>query len=272
MRFQLITDLDDNASGPLQDRALHYGDGLFETMLMREGQIALWQHHYERLRDSAAKLSIGCPQQLDLERALDGYRALGKDQIIKLILSRGCSGRGLVWPRHAEPVVYLLSYPFDPAVAATDIRAVVLDEWLPLNPKLAGLKHLNRLDYVLASEQLARLEGFNEALLCDQQGYLVEGLVHNLFFTLDAELHTPELDRCGVAGVMRAGIIKKLKAVGKRVTIGRYRQQDILRASAVVYCNSVHGIRPVTCVDSTSFDSRPLVNELQALFHAAETA
>jgi len=272
MRFQLVTDLDDNASGPLQDRALHYGDGLFETMLMREGRIALWQEHYARLHDSAARLSMGCPRQSDLALALDGYRALGTDLIIKLILSRGCAGRGLVWPQHAEPVVYLLSYPLDQGVGVSDIHAIVLDEWLPLNPRLAGLKHLNRLDYVLASEQLAEREGFNEALLCDQQGDLVEGIVHNLFFTLDGDLHTPELDRCGVSGVMRGAIIKKLKAVGKRVTIGRYRKQDILRASAVVCCNSVHGIRPVTRVDSTSFDSRPLVNELQALFHAAETA
>ena len=272
MRFQLISDLEASAPASLQDRALHYGDGLFETMLMQGGQIALWDSHYRRLAASAERLGIACPGQAQLDDALRAYAGLDRDLVIKLILSRGIGGRGLSLPDNPQPVVYLLHYAHDAAMVGSAIKATRLERVLVDNPRLAGIKHLNRLDYILASQRLAQRGEFNEAVLEDQHGFVVEGIVHNLFFTLDGRIHTPGVDTCGVAGVMRDTVVKRLKQAGKHVTIGRYRWADLQAAESIVYCNSVQGIRPVIAVDGETWRSAPLVNELQALFHADQTA
>lgn len=268
MSFQLITDLDEGAAASLQDRALHFGDGLFETMRMREGKIALWEAHYDRLQRGAARLRIGCPQNDHLRAALERYRDESDDLIIKLILSRGARGRGWAWRDDMQPIVFLMHYPLKLPQEVEPIEVAVIENALPINPTLAGIKHLNRLDYILASERLAAKPEYNEALLGDRQGNLVEGIAHNLFFEMDGTLHTPLLDRCGVEGVMRQSILKKLKHAGKPVTIGRYREQDLTRAGGVVYCNSVHGIRPVVRIDDKAYPSNALANTLQALFDA----
>ncbi len=267
MRFNLITDLDPARAIDHAERGLHYGDGIFETMLLTHGEIPLWPQHYQRLQQSAARLSIPCPERDWLESQLEPYLHLQQELVIKLILTRGSGGRGLALPKPLIPSVLVLKYPYK-YQSNQVIKAYISEITLPKNPNLAGLKHLNRLDYVMATEALNQHQEFDEALLLSADGHLVESIVHNLFFVLDDVICTPDLKDCGVDGVMRQMLLKKLLEQGKNVKISDFRKQDILAASECFLCNSVHGVRPLVQLEQQEFAIGPLTTELQTIFNA----
>ena len=267
MRFNLISDLTDESHTDLQERGLHYGDGLFETMLLADGQIKYWQEHFARLQDSARKLSIECPSKHWFEFRLKPYIDLNKRFVIKIILTRGQGGRGLQLPSDLKSNIYLLKYesPTDPN--KDTIKAMFSDVTLPQNFNLAGMKHLNRLDYVLAAHQLQQYPEYNEALLFNTSGFLVESIIGNLFFVKNGLICTPLLDESGVRGVMRGLILKKLKQAGKKVNIGTYVKQDVIESDECFLCNSVQGISPLTQIENTPFPIGSVTQYLQQEFH-----
>lgn len=266
MPFNLITDLDDTQPD-IQDRALHYGDGLFETMLLESEKIPFWDLHYRRLSESAQRLSIKCPDKAWFEKQLEAYLDLKKNLVIKILLSRGSGGRGLMLPDELTPNIYLLHYPYAKSDKIQHVKAIISEITLPKNKNLAGLKHLNRLDYVMATQALNRLPDYNEAILCDDDGYIIEGIVHNVFFVKNNEICTPDLSDCGVEGICRQLIIKKLKNKNIDVNIGRFSIESILTASECFFCNSVQGIRPVILIQDKVLGIGPVSQQLQQEFH-----
>ncbi len=253
MHFRLISDLDESSCVDLQDRAFHYGDGLFETLLLENGELRFWPAHYQRLSESAQRLLIACPDKLWFEHELQPYIALKKRLVIKILLSRGSGGRGIQLPKKDSSNVYLLHYNADNIVLNQSIKAIFSEITLPENQNLAGIKHLNRLDYTLAAASLQQYPTFDEALLMDKHGHVIEGIIHNLFFVRDGIFYTADLSRCGVNGVMRRIILKKLKQMGKKVKIGDYLRSDVLAADECFVCNSVQGIRPLNAIGKQIF-------------------
>jgi 4-amino-4-deoxychorismate lyase len=270
MHFRLISDLETPACADLQDRALHYGDGLFETMLLENSAIKFWPQHYRRLSASAKKLHIKCPSSNWFEQRLQPYFDLGKRLVIKLMLTRGSGGRGIHFPAENIPNVFLLKYNADNIDINQLVRVTFSEITLPENKNLAGLKHLNRLDYVLASTALQHHPEFDDALLETADGYLIEGIIHNLFFVHDNTIFTPDLSRCGVDGVMRQMILKNLKQMGKQVKIGRYSRHDLLVSDECFLCNSVQGIRPISAIDQQAFTTGPVTQQLQQQIYSHE--
>jgi len=263
MPFKLITNLDSSQPVDWSDRGLHYGDGLFETMLLVDGVIRYWQEHYQRLSSSALKLNIKCPDISWFEQHLQPFVQQNKTQIIKIIITRGSGGRGLSIPDDICSNIYLFNYKADLTSYNQNVKAISSSITLPINTNLTGLKHLNRLDYVLASDNLKQFPEFDEALLADQDGFIIEGIVHNLFFIRNEEFHTPDLSSSGVDGVMRQWILKKLKQQGKKVTIGFYTLDDVLTADECFLCNSVQGIRPLIQIQQHNFAIGPNTRQLQ---------
>lgn len=269
MPFNLITDLYNNSQADLMDRGLHYGDGLFETMLLEAGHINYWSEHYQRLLTSATRLEIPCPGRSWFEQQLQPFIDFEQTLVLKIILTRGPGGRGLQLPDDLVPNVYILHYPYSKDNNNQYVTATVSEITLPINKNLAGLKHLNRLDYVLATQQLKKRAGFNEALLVDTQGYVIESIINNLFFVVGNELNTPDLSESGVDGIFRNLIINSLKQTGKKVKIGHYTIQNIISADECFVCNSVQGIRPVIRIEETEFSIGPLTQQLQQVFHGS---
>lgn len=265
MHFNLISDLDENPAADLQDRALHYGDGLFETLLVDNGQVKFWPEHYHRLQISAHRLNIACPDVDWLQQQLQPYINLDQRLVIKIILTRGCGGRGIQLPEKTAPNIYLLKYSSDNIIINQPVKVTTSSITLPDNLNLAGIKHLNRLDYVLASSELGQTSGFDDALLRDSRGHVVEGIIHNLFFVRDGIIHSPDLGRCGVDGVMRQVILKKLKQWQNSVKIGHYSLQDVLNADECFLCNSVQGIRPIHTLGQHTFATGDITQRLQQI-------
>jgi 4-amino-4-deoxychorismate lyase len=267
MPFNLITNLDSSTQANLLDRGLHYGDGLFETMLIVNGSIRYWREHYLRLSSSASKINIKCPEESWFKEKLRPFLDFSDSHIIKIVITRGSGGRGVFIPNQLSPNVYILKYDNSNIVLNQSITTIISEITLPKNKNLAGLKHLNRLDYVLAADDLKQQPDYDEALMSDVDGFIIEGIVHNLFFARGNEIYTPQLSTSGVDGIMRQLILKKLNQGKKKVNIGTYTKQDVLNADECFMCNSVRGIRAVLRVQQQEYNIGPVTRQLQQEFH-----
>ena len=129
---------------------------------------------------------------------------------------------------------------------------------------LAGLKHLNRLEQVLARAEWQDT-AYAEGLLCDTSGRVIEGVFSNLFLIKDGELITPDLSRCGVAGVMRAEILQQAQSLGISQTVRDVSYAELVAADEVFVCNSLYGIWPVCALATHDWPVGPLTRKLQGL-------
>lgn len=253
-----------------RDRGLHYGDGLFETIAVRDGRPQLWDRHLARLTAGCERLRLPAPDAAllaaEAAQLCDGV-AQG---VLKIILTRGVGGRGYAIP-HADAataagrmsrILIRLPAPDYPATHYRDGVAVRLCELrLGDAPALAGIKHLNRLEQVLARSEWSD-PGIAEGLMRDAEGAVIEGTMSNLFIVRTGGLETPELTRCGVAGVMRGRIIDRARELGLAVTERRLMPADLAAADECFLCNSLIGIWPVRRIDDNVLPVGPLTRWL----------
>jgi len=253
----------------LKDRGLAYGDGLFETIAVRGGQPILLDRHLARLADGCARLAITA----DIEQIADEllrYAAAMGEGVLKLILTRGDGQRGYA-PDPAAPGRRILqgnppaAYPA--AHAEHGIRLFPCTTRLSRQPLLAGLKHLNRLEQVLARAEWQDSE-HAEGLMLDRTGRVIEGVFSNLFIVRDGVLITADLKRCGVAGVMRAEILFQAESLAIPSQITDISLEQLQWADEVFVCNSVYGVWPVRAYAALSWPVGPLTRKLQSLARA----
>jgi 4-amino-4-deoxychorismate lyase len=252
------------------DRGLHYGDGLFETIAVFDGHPCLWEPHCWRLLRGCERLGIPAPDlHLLRAEAREIIQEAGPGTpraVLKILLTRGIGGRGyrpLVQPQPTR-VLYLSPWPDHPQDAESEgVRVRLCNLRLAGNPWLAGIKHLNRLEQVLA-----RMEwddpGIFEGLLCDPQGHLVEGTSSNLFLWQGGALRTPDLGGCGVGGVAREAVIATAQALGVPVSIGRVSVADALGADLLLLSNSLIGLWPVRQLEERRYDPTSIPADLLA--------
>ncbi|QKZ06060.1 aminodeoxychorismate lyase [Pseudomonas eucalypticola] len=253
----------------VKNRGLAYGDGVFETIAVKAGRPTLLARHLHRLVEGGARLSIGVDAQL-VERELLAAAALLGEGVLKLVITRGDSQRGyaadpLAAPRRLvlanAPAAYPVSH------AQQGVRLFDCQTRLAEQPLLAGLKHLNRLEQVLARSEWSSPD-YAEGLMRDTSGRLVEGVFSNLFLVRDGHLLTADLSRCGVAGVMRAELLAQAERLGIQVQVRDLWLADLEGADEVFVCNSVYGIWPVYAFVSLNWSAGPLTRKLQSLARA----
>jgi 4-amino-4-deoxychorismate lyase len=255
-----------------RDRGLQYGDGLFETMRIHRRRIRLLDYHLDRLLDGCRRLEFKPPVTTSLRRELERAASSRGEGILKLLLTRGSGSRGYR-PTGRERATRILSEHALPrsilAQSAAAARVRICATPLSMNPRLAGLKSLNRLDSVLARGEWQD-ERIWEGLMCDTDGNWVCGTMSNLFLRRGAMLLTPLLDRCGVAGVMRRWILESSAQLSLRAEVRRIRFEDLQSAEEVFMSNAVIGIRSVGSIEraqsgSLRFASVTAADRLRAL-------
>ncbi len=255
---------------PLSDRGLAYGDGLFETLLLFRGRPVWWGEHLDRLEHGARTLGIAAPPrdawQQDLARLLLAQPApLPERRVVKLLLTRGSSRRGYAIDPAAPARRIVQVLPAPPAAGRDGIALRWCALRLARQPRLAGLKHLNRLEQVLA-----RAEGddpaFGEGLLCDDGGQVVSAIAANLFIVRQGRLLTPPVAAAGVAGVCRRWLLEHGAAECALAV------DDVHGADELFICNSVRGILPVCRLDERRWPVGPVTREQSARLAAAEPA
>jgi 4-amino-4-deoxychorismate lyase len=230
-----------------RDRGLQYGDGVFETMRVRGCAVRLLDYHLQRLYDGLARLAIAAPEEQGLRAELERIAAHRQHGILKLIVTRGSGVRGYR-PTGLERSRRIATLsPLPPAVRARPqgaVRVRVCATALGSNPRLAGLKTLNRLESVLARSEWTDVRIW-EGLMRDMDDHFVCGTMSNLFVTRGSSLMTPMLDRCGVAGVMRRWVLEQAQAIGLQPLQCRLNWDDLRVADEVFLSNAVVGVRSV---------------------------
>ena len=233
----------------VHDRGFHYGDGLFETFAVSNGEPALWDGHMQRLQLGCQRLNFPA---LDLALlrsealSLSGGVAQG---VLKIIITRGGGGRGYRAPPplSAQVTRILALYPWPDYPAAfwsEGVTVRVCATRLGWCPALAGIKHLNRLEQVLARSEWDDAS-VAEGLMLDIQGNVIEGTMTNLFVVRNGQLLTPDVSQCGVAGVMRNWILAYARVAGIPSAITALTLDNVNSADEVFLCNSVIGLWPV---------------------------
>jgi 4-amino-4-deoxychorismate lyase len=254
------------ASLPLSDRGLAYGDGLFETIQVRDGQPRLLERHLQRLGEGCARLRLDCDQVL-LRQELTAFCAALGQGVAKLLLTRGDGLRGYAPPtQSAARRIFLGSaLPEYPAHNAEQgVQLFPCQTRLAEQPLLAGLKHLNRLEQVLARSEWQDPQ-YAEGLVLDQAGRVIEGVFSNLFLVSGGVLKTPSLERCGVAGVMRAELLAAASRMGLVPQVRDVTLDELYRADEVFLCNSLYGVWPVRRLQQRDWPVGPLTRKLQAI-------
>lgn len=249
------------------DRGLMYGDGVFRTLPVRNGKPLSWRLHYARLSADCAALGIVCPPEpLLLEEASRLTEAAG-DSVLKIVVTRGESARGYAVPEGIEPTRILISSPmpsYPDAYCTEGVRAHLCVTRLALQPALAGIKHLNRLENVLARREWRDPE-IAEGVMLDMEGNVIEGTMTNLFVSRGGILYTPKLDRCGVAGVQRERIMGLAGRLGLTLRVGTLPLPFVFEADEVMLCNSVIGVWPVRELGGRGLRSGDLASRMREL-------
>ena len=232
-----------------RDRGLQYGDGLFETMRVRDGRIRLLEYHLDRLFDGCRRMSMDAPAAPALRRELVRRAKPQADAVLKLILTRGPGTRGYR-PSGRERCTRILSLSAAPSFAAAESlqRVRICATPVGSNPALAGLKTLNRLESVLARSEWSDARIW-EGLMRDTDGNLVCGTMSNLFVRRGSTLTTPALDRCGIAGVMRRWVLEQAAALELHPRQGRLNVEQLDDAAEVFMTNAVAGVVSVSVIE-----------------------
>jgi len=241
------------------NRGLQYGDGLFETLPIQEGTLLLWPRHLERLERSAARLGMTAPLDTLTGEAASLAHGLTL-AILKVMLVRRADGRGYrPHTRDVDRILTVWSWPQRPP--AQDGAALTWCETrLARQPRLAGLKHLNRLEQVLAQQELS--EPYWEGLMQDTEDGVIEGTMTNLFIVEKTTLVTPLLDQAGVRGVMRDCIMVCARDLGLAVREERVTKERVLGADEAFVCNSIIGICPIASLPGRHYGDGPVTQAL----------
>ncbi len=244
------------------NRGLGYGDGLFETLVVHNGMPRRWQAHMDRLGVGCERLGIAMPPQALLLREVQTVSTALVDAVVKIVLTRGGSARGYRPSQDAGCIRIVSAHVFPLDIdenTARGVKARICDLRLAIQPALGGIKHLNRLEQVVASTEFFA-EGVSEGILLDQEDHVISAVSANIFLVLDDRLLTPRLDRCGVRGVLRSQL---LAAFSTRCEQRRIQVDLLQEADEVFICNAVRGIVPVTAIDSQRYEIGPFTRKLQ---------
>ena len=248
------------------DRGLYYGDGLFETVAIVNGQPQLWSQHEARLQAGCERLSITGVDMAALTDEVIRHCSRMPKGILKVIITRGCGGRGYAAPNELTPtrIIRLSKASIYPATHREQgIKVRVCQQRLSHNAQLAGIKHLNRLEQVLARQEWQ--DEWVEGLMCNQHGEVIEGTMSNVFMVKADVLITPAIIDCGIAGVMRGMILDSARALGINTLIQAISIDELMTADEVFIGNSLIGIWPVRQLDAQHF---PVGPQTQGLMQA----
>jgi len=252
---------------PADDRGLQYGDGVFETIFVRRGVPRFLAAHRERLRRGLTRLGIPFPRSEILDREIARAAALAPPlAVLKIIVTRGSmSRRGYAPAGIAVPRRVVSLWPTAPLAPELLEKGATLDVSrlrLPEPSPFAGLKHLNRLENVMAAADGVGGSGF-DVLLLNSDGHVVSGASCNVFIMESGRLSTPPVTRSGVAGVMRGIVLREAPRQAIAICERSFTLDEALAADAMFITNARIGVVPVKRVREHEFAMSDVVTRLR---------
>ncbi len=249
----------------LFDRAIHYGDGLFETIALRHGVLEYLEEHLSRLQQGAAVLGLPEINTDELTAEIKSIIGSRIQAVIKVILSRGSGGRGYQQPDPVSVSRIIYCYPWP--VHYDELSAFKLrfcETPLSSHPRLKGIKHLNRLENVLARNEWS--DDYHEGLMADMDGNWIEGTMSNLFWVNNGVIYTPLLQHAGIEGIVRSKVMEvaNLAQIPCKAVFCSDKE-TLLNADELFMTNSLFGIKPVNYLDGKTYSSGEITIRLQSL-------
>jgi len=248
------------------DRGLAYGDGVFETMLSFYAEIPLWDYHLARLKRSLSRLKINLLDSDSLKDIVKDHLDSSQQQIIKITVTRGTGPRGYSPSNSTEPTTIISVTDHNnksDVFIEKGVKVSFCETCFSRQEKLAGLKHLNRLEQVLASTEFID-SGHDEGIMMDEMGNVISATMHNIFLVTDGALITPDLNYSGVLGVMREFVLSLAREEGIPVSIKDVSLSELLAANELFLTNSIHGIWPICELDSNILLVGKITSRLQS--------
>ena len=246
------------------NRNSQFGDGLFETCLVENKKILFWINHFARLNRGCKQLKISKVDELvwlsDVKKALS---LCSYDRcVVKLILSRGESQRGYGFKDDIKPVRAVIISELQKATLSNSFSLEYCQSGYDSNPKLAGIKHCNRLEQVLARAGLKSDEG----IMMDENRNVISVTQGNIYAIHGNTLITPKLDKCGVEGTRRAVILDLAKLLGIKVKVEALSVEKLGQADEVFISNSIIGIQSISQIGEISFGESPITKKIKDAF------
>lgn len=253
MDLWLINGEPDGELSP-DDRGLNYGDGLFETIALRGGACRFIDDHLQRLANGCQRLHMPEPDMAIIRREIDQLIAGQRDGVVKVVMTRGAGERGYAPPTDCKVTRLVGFAAAEPtACPVNGVQLTWCKTPVSLNPLLAGLKTLNRLDSVLARAELTNKK-YSEGLMLDVAGRVVCGTMSNLFVWKDGMLLTPGLSEAGVNGIMRTKILSIARGAGIQTEVRNIYPDDLDEAEGLFVTNALIGLWPVKALDDRLYD------------------
>lgn len=266
--------IDGAAGGSISalDRGFHFGDGVFETIACLHGRPRFLPLHLERLANGCRVLGFAPPAEQDLREEIERLAAEDERAIVKLIVTRGpATVRGYAVSGREQATRVAIRYPWpveDPVLQQQGVSVRVAAMRLGENPALAGLKHCNRLEQILARAE-PEAASAAESLMLSRSGKLISGTMTNVFLidgsSQAPRLRTPAIDMCGVAGVMRRVVLRQAARSGVAAMVCDLEPADLAAATEVFLTNARVGIWPVGRLQARTLVPGPVTRRLQSL-------
>jgi len=232
----------------VDNRAYHFGDGLFESMRVVNGRPCFVDAHWARLTTGAELLRIELPAGMD--------RASFERSIVELVAATSITsgrcrftlfrgGGGYYRPEQDKGAYTIELGPMEEPHHMLNQNGLMVDIWpemrKPIN-ELSRHKTLNAQYYIMAA-LWSRQRGLDDCLLQNERGNIIESSAGNLFIVSNGVLYTPSLSDGCLGGVMRAQIINLALAHGIKVYECSLNPQNLLAADELFFTNAIRGIR-----------------------------
>lgn len=256
------------------DRAALYGDALFETLWWTGSHLALVHLHEQRLLCGAERLQMPVNEsalrdflnQIQIRLA---STSLGIACVARVSLHRSVMSRGYAFRAQMEPLLVCAVSPA-PEPSTEGVALGVSKVRLAQQPLLAGLKHANRLEQVLAAQELAD-RGYDDGLMCLDDGRVVCTTRANIYALVSGVWHTPALDQAGIAGTRRRWLFENAKTLGIDVQQGSVTLEQIQHADAVMISNAILGFQSVVSIEGCQINTSASIDAIQGAYVGALT-
>ena len=270
MQNKTATIVNGNLYGTISplDRGLAYGDGVFRTLKIVNGLPEQWPAHYQKLVADCGAIGIVCPSPELLMSDFVQLFTLDETAVAKIVITRGDGERGYKPPAITAPMRLMIksAMPNYPAINFTEgVNLHVCETRSARQPKLAGIKHLNRLENVLARMEWndANLSNMiTEGLMLDTNDHVIECTSANIFVRFGDVLITPNLEQCGVAGITRQRILDLAYTFNLKTKVEAFGLKKLLTADEIIICNSLYGAWQVRSVANKSWQKQNLAQDV----------
>jgi 4-amino-4-deoxychorismate lyase len=266
-----LVDGEQSTTLAISDRGLAYGDGLFETIAIRNGACRFMHAHIERLQRGCERLAIPAPDPAQLQREAAALITATNcaHGTLKIIITRGSGPRGYAFAAAAVVPSRIVGISVGTRDAVHDgVRIRFCDTPVSRNPALAGIKSLNRLAQVMARAEWHE-PNIAEGLMTDDRGNLIGGTMTNLFIVRNGNLRTPPVTDCGIAGIMRSKVIASATQLGLNVDEMYFSRRELENATEIFLTNCLIGLWPVHAIETLEFTTGPITQQIKSALATA---